>query len=248
MTETENWKPIDFQCTLECTYCPEKGYSETPRLNDDWESIPRYFAIWVSPDTDIFCEEVPDRLINLVMERASQHSRGTRRCFIFCTKNTARYHDFLDKLPQWAMLVTTVESDFNYGCSRAPPPAVRLEEVRKLKFAISDLRGDYQIGIAIQPIMDFTDNFVKAIKFAMPDQVSIGRELTGLKNFPEPSFDKVMTLARSLSKFTEVNIHSVAITPLTTLEKWPPRVLPHRLERSRESDESRYVRAQMRIF
>ena len=222
MTKTENWNPLNFQCPFECTYCPEEGWSEEPKLAEGWRNIPNHYAIWACTETDLFCDETPDDLITKILARASEYPG---KCFIFGTKNPRRYFDFIDKLPPWTILATTVESDIDYGCSRAPPPMARLEEARKLKFALGsgiiNRGGGRQIGIIIKPVMAFTDGFVDAIRSVLPDQVSIGREVIGLFDFPEPSFQEIMDLARALSNSTQVLLHGALITPLTSLEDWP---------------------------
>lgn len=229
MTETKKWKPLEYQCPLRCTYCPEEGeeHSEKPRLRGDWRNIPHHFAIWVSGDTDLFCEEVPNDLINSIMRAASEHPD---KCFIFCTKNPGRYFDFIDKFPPWTILATTVESDIDYNCSRAPPPMVRLEELRKLRLALGDFSRTKTVAISIQPIMTFTDNFVGAIRRVMPDQVGIGREVTNLLNFPEPPFQDVIDLARALSRFTTALIQGDMIMPSTSLKDWPDDECPERFQ------------------
>lgn len=218
MTRTENWNPLDFQCPFRCTYCPEEGYSEEPKLVEDWRNISDHYAIWVGTRTDLFSEETPDILIEKILGRASKYPD---KCFILCTKNPRRYFDFIDKLPPWTILATTVESDIDYGCSKAPPPMARLEEIRKLKSTLKDGPEDRQVGIIIKPVMIFTDGFVDAIREAKLDQVSIGREAIGLIDFPEPSFKEVIDLAKALSKSTQVLLHGALITPLTSLEDWP---------------------------
>jgi len=222
-TKTENWKPLDFHCPYECTYCPEceVEYSKTPRLRKGWMYIPHYHAIWVCPDTDLFSDEVPSSLIESILKRASQYpSKG----YVFSTRNVKRYSEFLDKFPPWVYLSTTVVSDIDYGCSKAPPLMVRLEELKELKYALGIKRhGRFETCIAIKPIMKFTDKFVDIIRHAMPDQVSIGKEIMGIKDFPTPPFREVLTLAKKLLAFTEVNMHSYHISKDTRLKDWPDR-------------------------
>ncbi len=217
---SSEWNPLDFQCTMYCGYCPEKGHSKVPILRPEEEAeMPRHYSVWVNETTDLFCPEVPDSIIEAIFERASREGGG--KCFLICSKNPSRFFDFLDKLPPWSLIVTTVESDIDHGWSKAPPPLKRLEELRRLKFALSALPGRRETAICIQPVMKFTGNFVEAIHQAMPDQVGIGMELTGLKNFPAPEFSEVMDLARAVSRFTSVNIHGTEIFPDTHLDGWP---------------------------
>ena len=219
MSYTENWNPLDFQCPLRCNYCPEKGYSEIPVLADGWESISRHYAIWACPNTDLFCDEVPDALIEKILMKASEHHKG----FIFSTKNPSRYWAFIDKFPPWSYITATVESDIDHGCSLAPPPLERLEQMRQLKLAMGSQYPE--VCLSIQPVMEFTDDFAEAVLNAGFDQVSISYELTGIEGFPTPEFDRVLTLAKTLAtEKTMVQLNCVAIHPDTHLEDWPLRI------------------------
>ncbi len=223
-TRTEDWNPLDFQCPLRCSYCPEKGYSEAPVLADGWEIIPDHYAIWVCANTDLFCDEVPDSLIEEILMKASEYpGKG----FLFSTKNPSRYWPFIDKIPSWSYITATVESDIDHGCSLASPPLERLEQMRQLK--LSGGHSYPEVCLSIQPVMEFTDGFAEAVLSAGLDQVSISYELTGIEGFPTPEFDKVLALAKTLSEESMVNLNCVTIHPNTHLEDWPLRVYEGKL-------------------
>ncbi len=229
-TRTENWKPLEFHCPYECTYCPESemAYSETPKLRKEWMDIPSHYAIWVCPDTDLFSDDVPSSVIESVLERAAQYSD---KGFIFCTRNVKRYSEFLGKFPSWVYLATTAESDINYGCSKAPPPMVRLKELRELKHTLGDFHSRAETCISIKPVMRFTDKFFEALRQALPDQIMIGKELMGIENFPTPRFSEALTLAKKLSTFSDVNIHGYRVSKDTRLRVWPDtKTAPDRFE------------------
>lgn len=233
MTKTEKWNPLDFQCRMGCSYCPEKGHSKTPELRDAWKAIPEYFAIWVCEDTDLFAPEVPDDIIKKVLKRASESRRST--C-IFCTKNPVRYFDFIDDFPRDAMLAITVESDIDHHCSKAPPPLVRLELAGKLRQILDSRRENAfvyrQLCLSIQPMMPFTYRFAELIREVKPHQVSIGYELLGLEGFPTPEFSKVMELSNKLIGFSEVNINGFPYD--TDFDDWPYRPCPEEFETDSE--------------
>lgn len=217
-----------------------------PKLREEWEDIPDHFAIWVCPDTDLFCDEVLSSLIETVLGRASDYPH---KAFIFSTRNVTRYSEFLDKFPRWTYFATTVESDIDYGCSKAPPPMVRLGELKKLKFALGVLSAPagytrmYETCIAIKPIMKFTDEFVDIIRHVLPGQVSIGREAMGIENFPTPKFSEVLALAKKVSMFTMVNLHGVHVNEHTRLRDWPSRDRPERFA----IRQRRYLRAAFQV-
>uniref|UniRef100_A0A6M3M6F2 Radical SAM superfamily protein n=1 Tax=viral metagenome TaxID=1070528 RepID=A0A6M3M6F2_9ZZZZ len=223
MTETKDWKPIDFQCTIECLYCPEHGNSVVPMLRPGWQTIPNHYAIFVAGDTDIFAPEVPDDMIRKVMEKA----RKTWNTFIFSTKNPSRYFEFIDDFPANSLISVTVESDIDHHFSKAEPPLTRLRWMKELNTTLKkERRGDVEVCISIQPILPFSENFAASIEEVKPSQVGIGYELTGLKWFPTPEFCDVLSLARALSAFSLVNIHGVDIDADTELEDWPFRSCP----------------------
>lgn len=215
-TRTEKWNPLDYQCGYRCTYCPEQDHSRIPKLVED--RMPSHFAVWVAEGTDIFCDEVPSDLISNILEQ----TRGyPGKSFLFCTKNPARYFEFIDEFPSQSYFISTVESDIDYKYSTAPSPKERLEELAKLK----PLVGMSDVCISIQPILEFTDDFVELIRQLNPDQVSIGNELTGLEGFPTPEFYRAMWLAQQLSEFSMVNINEEPVNEHTILQDWPFREL-----------------------
>lgn len=199
-SKTNNWKPLDFQCPYVCDYCPEKGHSPVPQLRGTWDQIPwDRLGVWVASDTDLFHPAVPTELIERILKRA----REIYHCYIFCTKNPKRYLDFLGQFPSWTFFVTTVESDIDYYFSKAPPPLERLEWMKVLKKTLNenpDLRPvDYEINLDLQPIMDFTEEFLPKLLELAPNQIGIGRRV-GDCELPEPSFRKTIYLAREMSK------------------------------------------------
>jgi len=232
-TKTNNWKPLDFQCPYACDYCPEKDHSPTPKLREGWKEIPRdRTGIWVSSDTDLFHPAVPDELI----EKILAHSKRLYHCYIFCTKNPERYLDFLGQFPAWTFFVTTVESDIDYETSKAPSPLERLKWMKVLKKTLEESPGlapvDYEINLDLQPIMDFSDDFLPQLLELAPHQIGIGR-MIGDCEFPEPSFRRTLHLVREMSKCIVVgmpisrscwvNIDGERDTIDEPLTDWPPR-------------------------
>jgi len=236
--KTSSWKPLDFQCRYACNYCPEKGHSIEPILREDWRDISwGRTGIWVCGDTDLFHPDVPNYIIEAVLERARDNPS---QCYIFCTKNPQRYVDFLGKFPPWAYFTTTVESDIDYECGGAPPPLERLEAMKTLWKKLYDFpklrpKLDYQLNIDMQPAFDFTPRFLKELTDLGPDQVCIGHRIPKTENnpvIPEPDFRKLMKLARKLSKcfvtkrrnvwtICLVNIDSRTVTPKSRFTSWP---------------------------
>lgn len=207
-THTGKWNPLDFDCRHYCTYCPENGkYSHEAALREGWRMIPRLeYAIWVSEDTDLFHDAVPSELISKVLKRA----REVRKGYIFCTKNPARFKEFVDEYPPWAYLSTTIESDIDYKNSQAPPPLQRFKDAMGLKsMHKNSYFSQIEICVCIQPVMEFTPRFLDLLVELAPNQISIGPEKCGYDT-PQPSLQAVTELAIALQNRipnVEVNVH-----------------------------------------
>lgn len=184
--------------------------------------MPRHFGVMVCPSTDLFCEDVPDSLIEKILEVARGYSG---KGFVFSTKNPGRYRSFIDQIPVWSYLTATVESDIDHGCSLAPPPMERLEEMRKLRGFLRRGLSSIEVCLSIQPVMEFTDGFVDAVLSVKPDQVSISYELTGIEGFPTPEFSRVLALAKTVSEEATVTLNCIRIQPDSHLDDWPLREL-----------------------
>lgn len=213
-TPNAEWNPLDFVCPHACKYCPEwrKELSMKPVLRKDWDKIPYGTAIWVCSDTDLFHDAVPSSLISKVLKRAREQSHG----YIFCTKNPKRYKEFIDEIPPWSYLATTIESDIDHRNCNAEPPLKRFEHVTELKQLIADKyktgalfpRAYPEVTICVQPILEFTPRFLELLTELQPDQVSIGPEKKGYTT-PEPPFQEILDFAIELKMALKQNLVNV---------------------------------------
>lgn len=219
-TVSGKWNPLDFDCLYGCTYCPEKGkHSVKPKLRENWRNIPRDMAIWVPEDTDLFHPAVPSELISKVLKRAREVSHG----YIFCTKNPERYKEFLYEFPNWSYLCVTIESDIDYKSSTAAPPLQRFKEMMEVKQMrdrkrTPSYKSVVEICVCIQPVMEFTPNFLELLVELAPDQISIGPEKCGFDT-PQPSLREVCELAVDLKKRIpgiDVNVHGRTVYDAST--------------------------------
>jgi len=153
--------------------------------------------IFVGSSCDMWAEDVPLDWIYLVLQVCREYDNT----YLFQSKNTHRFRPaILGKweVPEKTMLGTTLETNRDYGISKAPPPEERGEFFAKLDWLPK--------MVSIEPIMDFDlDIFLKLIGRISPEFVSIGADSKG-HNLPEPSPGKVRALIEELKKITDVRV------------------------------------------
>lgn len=150
-------------------------------------------TIFVGSSTDMFANNVPASWIVDVLERCSEFNNE----YLFQTKNPMRFNQWM--FPLNTILGVTIETDKNYGLSKAPTPEQRYNAMMITSEA-------YDRMVSIEPIMNFDlEHFVIWMKALQPKFVSIGADSQG-HNLPEPSSEKVKKLIDALSDFTEVKV------------------------------------------
>jgi len=141
---------------------------------------------------DLFGAGVPEKWIRKVLA----WTRGSPATFFFETKNPARYYEFLDEFPPNAILSTTIESNRDYGLSRAPPPEARYEAMTTLPWP--------RKHVSIEPVVDFDPGpLLGWLRDIEPEMVSVGYDNWN-SGLPEPPLEKTLSLIRTLEDFTRV--------------------------------------------
>jgi len=164
------WNPVRG-CLHQCVYCYARrvarrfGWSFEPELREG--QLGRRFrggTVFVCSMGDLFGEWVPSEWIRRVLAQARE---SLNVVFFFETKNPARYREFLDEFPPNAILSTTIESNRDYGLSRAPPPEVRYEAMRELDWP--------RKHVSIEPVVDFDPGpLLGWLRAIGPELVSVG--------------------------------------------------------------------------
>ncbi|PUA31236.1 MAG: hypothetical protein B9J98_07210 [Candidatus Terraquivivens tikiterensis] len=207
---TETWNPV-IGCNHGCVYCwarrlarrlasmgvePYASYAFRPTFlpNRLKKRFKKGSMVFVCDMGDLFGEWVPEEWIRSVLDVVR---RQPQACFMFLTKNPGRYLRLENLFPENALLAATIESNRDYGMSRAPKPSARLEAMRLLKHPYK--------GVVVEPIMDFDECFVRALRDVGPVFVYIGYDNYGYR-LPEPPLGKTMELTRMLRGFTEVKV------------------------------------------
>jgi DNA repair photolyase len=189
------WNPIRGECSHDCKYCYMKVWPQKPiRLDEKalMEDLGHGKTIFVGSSTDMFAEAVPAAWITRVLDRCDLW----QNIYLFQTKNPERFLDFSFDSDR-VILAGTIESNIDHDVSKAPQGWNRAEYLQILS-------GEgFKVMVSIEPVMDFTMNFVEWIRDIRPFQVSIGADSKGHK-LPEPSPEKVRALIAELETFTAV--------------------------------------------
>ncbi|MEM0090563.1 MAG: DUF5131 family protein [Nitrososphaerota archaeon] len=205
---TETWNPV-IGCNHQCAYCwavrlarklasmgvepySSNGFRPTllpQRLNKRFR---RGSTVFVCDMGDLFGDWVPEEWIRSIIDvvRGQPHVR-----FMFLTKNPNRYLRFGNEFPMNVVLAATIESNRDYGLSRAPKPSERIEAMKALKHPYK--------GVVVEPIIDFDDYFIRALMDIRPIFVYVGYDNYGCR-LPEPPLSKTMILMATLREFTDV--------------------------------------------
>jgi DNA repair photolyase len=154
--------------------------------------------IFVGSGTDMFAENVPTEWILKVWDFCKLFPKND---YLFQSKNPLRFLDLWAHAPSRSIFATTIETNRDElirNVSSAPSNvAERIESIRELR-----LRG-CETQITIEPIMDFdVDDFTKYLDFANPDWIIVGAD-SKKSNLPEPSLEKVVSLAETFVEWTK---------------------------------------------
>jgi len=194
----DTWNGMYGICPYNCIYCYNRIHWNKwgkMRLNertlkDNLGSGNFYF---VGSSCDMFAENIPTHWIKQVLKYCLLFDNT----YLFQTKNPQRFKEFLMFIPEKSYLGTTIETNRLVN-SKAPTTYARAYEMSKLP-------NDKMVSI--EPIMDFDlDDFVNMIKDINPKYVSIGANTNRKVKLPEPTEEKIKSLIKELSKFTEVRI------------------------------------------
>ena len=213
---SKTWNPITG-CLHFCRYCWARKLVErrlrhtkkyrngfSPQMHEN-EFRKRFNGdfVFVCDMGDLFGDWVPREWILKVIEHIKKFPDTD---FLFLTKNPKRYHEYIDRFPENAVLGATIETNrddlyVEHKISRAPLPSERFKAMKELRW-----KNKF---VSIEPILDFDlEAFTEWIREIKPVMVYIGYDNYGNK-LPEPPLEKTKALIQSLQGFTEVRVKTL---------------------------------------
>jgi DNA repair photolyase len=199
---TATWNPLGGECLHKCSYCWARQlasknkmdkYTGKARLFD--KELHKHFKaddfVFVCDMTDLFGAWVPTEIIQAIFESISKSPAK----FLLLTKNPEKYRQLIATgvpIPLNCVLGCTVESDVDHLSSGMQ------ERARLMVMMELQLMG-YPVMLSIEPIMDYSTNFLYLIKDAKPDFVAIGYDNYN-NGLPEPYLAKTMGLIQALEQ------------------------------------------------
>ena len=195
---THTWNPIKGKCPHECEYCYMNRFPvgdlrlDKKCFNDN---LGEGNTIFVGSSCDMFAVKVPEVWIKLVFQHIRDYQGNT---YLLQSKNPERFEGYF--IPPFVICGTTIESNRDYGISKAPSPVKRFED-------LYNVDAGHKM-VSIEPILHFDINIlVDWIQDIKPDFVSIGADSKN-NGLPEPSSNDVKQLIDALKQFTEVRVKS----------------------------------------
>ena len=206
------WNPV-VGCLHGCVYCYARRWARRQRKRcqlcyvfkphfheERLEKIPKSrLPVFVCDMADLFGDWVPKEWILRTLVAIRSHPDQT---FLLLTKNPRRYFEFLDFIPDNALLGATIESNLHHpGISNAPSVYERIGWMSRLP-------AGFKTFVSIEPILKFTDRLAYCIEKIRPEFIYIGYDNYRNK-LPEPSLEDTMHLIEELSRFTEVRVKTL---------------------------------------
>ena len=199
---TCTWNPLGGECKHNCRYCWAKAliderrmvkYQGEPRLIHS--ELRRRFKpddfVFACDMLDLFGSWVPRDLIKQVIAQIA----GSPATFLFLTKNPKRYLEFLDIMPENAILGCTVESDvYPPDVSVAPHPCDRLNAMTLVADIVEN-----RLFFSVEPVLWFSDGFFDLLTRRKPWAIAVGYD-NYANHLLEPSLVKAIGLIEALER------------------------------------------------
>jgi len=200
---TCTWNPLGGECKHGCRYCwaralaekyDMKKYQGEPRLYQ--RELEREFKpgdfVFVCDMLDLFGEWVGRIEILAILDVIRNTPEAN---FLLLTKNPRRYLEFLDIMPENAVLGCTVESDvYAPDVSAAPHPCDRFNAMAMVADIVEN-----RLFFSVEPVLWFSEGFIDLLTRRKPWAVAIGYDNYG-NHLLEPSLARTMQLIERLEK------------------------------------------------
>lgn len=200
---TSTWN-VYKGCRFDCSYCNAKKAAETrfrhiPRYQDGFKPklIEKELGRRFKPGEFIFVAYMGDIAFATSDELLRIWARireFPETDFLIQTKNPehiyVQWDDHSIRLPDNVVFGTTIETNRDYGLSKAPPAYDR--------FLYLNAYPDIRKFVSIEPICDFDlETMVTWMRITAPVIIEIGADNYG-NNLPEPPWSKVEDLLKRL--------------------------------------------------
>ena len=198
---SHTWSPVRGKCKHDCSYCYMKRWGDLPPMHIDEKDLKTDLGedrfIFVGHTVDLFADDVPREWISRVLAHCKKYPTNK---YLFQSKNSARFLDFLEEYPPICVFGTTIETNREgYVISKAPSYYDRVVN-------LSIMGNNYETIVTIEPIFDFDlEELVDLIITADPTWINIGADSKGHK-LPEPSKEQIMELIKELQSKTDVKL------------------------------------------
>jgi len=152
--------------------------------------IPKAKTVFVAANGDI-CFAPPD-IVNKILLACHRHlKKNPDTEFYFQSKHPRCFKPFLTSLPKTSILVTTLETNYDYDyrvLSSAPPPQERYRDFKELDWP--------RKIVTVEPIIEFDmKEFLNMIAQIDPMKVYVGYNTRPKAcDLPEPSLEKTKKL------------------------------------------------------
>ena len=187
---TKTWNPVGGECKIKCSYCwarkliqkykMQKYVGEARLFRQELRKVfDKNDFVFVSDMRDLFEPNVPTVMIQEVLD-VIEKSPAT---FLLLTKNPRRYLEV--KLPENCVAGATIENDLGFRDDRFYS-MTQLEHKRKM--------------IAIEPIMQFSPNFIRRLLPIQPEFVAIGYDNYS-NGLDEPTLEITTILIEGLEAY-----------------------------------------------
>ena len=194
---------IFIGCDYGCTFCNARKAALTrlrhiPRYKDGFRPklVPEELTKTWQPGDFVFVGYMGDisfatrPVAGLILSKVRQYPETL---FLFCSKNPGCYIEWDFDYPENLYLGATIETDRDYGLSKAPPPEARFQAMVRLSHP--------KKFISIEPIMEFhVTTLAKWLYQIKPEIIEVGPD-NYHNNLKEPPGWKVRDLLRLLTAF-----------------------------------------------
>jgi len=180
----------------------KEKYSGEPRMDEKGlaEIKGEDKRIFVCSATDLFAENVPEKLIATILDKCIKEPFNK---YLLQTKNPSRYLNLWQHFPHGAILGATIEGTDAWKYSFAPSPNTRIDAIKKVGYWVKQMRQEchFRTHVSIEPVIRWGNRTIQWLQEADPDIISIGANTSKVK-LPEPDASELLELITKMRQIT----------------------------------------------